>query len=138
MLDRLAEPANLRRLIAALQVLVAAAVAFALIYAIWTGFESRRVIAHSARQVCSDAILDRDNNIAARVDTIGLRRVQASSAQGIASDPFQSAKTRRVRAAEAARLRESVRVLHGLIVDLRMRVDPERCIDAFPAPSLLP
>lgn len=73
-------------------------------------------------------------NVADRLGSIQVRELQAVAARGIASDPFQSAKTR------AVRLREA-RALQASVVDLRTRVDPKNggkldCAEAFPNPSV--
>jgi hypothetical protein len=59
-------------------------------------------------------------------------RVQARSAEGIAADPFQSAKTRAVRANEARKIREALRVLVGAFSTNGR--DSATCAQRYPYP----
>lgn len=92
-------------------------------------FAGRRDIVNSQRANCHRGIAD-------RLDSIDVRSTQAWSAQVIADDPFQSARTREARGSEARVLRRSVR-------RLTVHVDPGHggqlvCDEAFPAARWLP
>ncbi len=84
-------------------------------------------LAESERALCHRVLDD-------RIEAIRLRQIQAVSAQAVADDPFQSAKTRRARRLESRRLRLS-------IDRLRTRADPANggrldCLKEFPDPGV--
>lgn len=87
---------------------------------------ARADLARSERALCHRVLDD-------RLDAIRLREVQVVSAQAVADDVFQSAKTRRARRTEARQLRISIK-------DLRMRADRPNggtldCEKEFPDPE---
>lgn len=91
------------------------------------GYESRKNLVKSERNLCATLIQDRWGSIRARV-------AQIRSAAAVANDPSRSAATRRAARTEA-------RVLRVSTDDLRTRVDVKHggdldCARAFPLPGV--